>query len=45
MLFFIQQNQKVILALLKKHSKKNLFVFISIFYEYFRLDRTKGRIK
>jgi hypothetical protein len=34
MLFLIQQCQKLILTLLKKLFKMNLFIFIGIFYPY-----------
>jgi hypothetical protein len=32
MLFFLQQYQELILTLLKKLFKKNIFIFIGIFY-------------
>jgi len=34
MLFLLQQYQEVILTLLKKLFKKNLFIFIGIYYPY-----------
>jgi hypothetical protein len=33
MLYLLQQYQEVILTLLKKLFRKNLFIFIDIFYE------------